>query len=234
MQACLLPPRAATLAIADSKERFYVRRIYCVGRNYAAHTREMGGDPTREAPFFFCKPADSIKTAESSGVIDFNYPSATADLHHEVELVVALHSGGRDIPAHQAGQHIFGYGVGIDMTRRDLQADMKAKGRPWEIGKAFDQSAPMGELVPAKNGPVPNARIEILVNGKTRQISTLDQMIWSVDEIIANLSTLFELMPGDLIYTGTPEGVAALKVGDDVSAEIEGLPRLLLRVLEPL
>jgi len=234
MQPCLNAVPAATIPLAESSDVFHVRRIYCVGRNYAAHTREMGGDPSREAPFFFCKPADAIVTAASDGVTSVHYPSQTADFQHEVELVVALASGGRNIAPVDALSHVFGYAVGIDLTRRDLQGEMKAKGRPWEVGKAFDESAPVGPLALADVLDMKNAAIKLTVNDKPRQASTIDQMIWSVAEIIVNLSTLFELKAGDVIFTGTPEGVAAMQPGDTAKAEIDGLPALLVRVLPPL
>lgn len=234
MQHCLSPQPAVTIPVADSTDSFHVRRVYCVGRNYAAHAREMGHDPTREAPFFFCKPADAIVAASSDGVASIHYPSQTKDFQHEVELVVALASGGRNIESGQALSHVFGYGVGLDMTRRDLQGDMKAKGRPWEVGKAFDESAPVGALVPAAAVELDKASITLTVNDKPRQTSPLDQMIWSVEEIIVNLSTLFELKAGDLIFTGTPEGVAAVVAGDSATAHIDGLPILTVKILPAL
>jgi fumarylpyruvate hydrolase len=238
MPHCLQPVAPSTLPVTSTDQLFHVRRIYCVGRNYAAHAREMGGDPTREAPFFFCKPADAVRSADPAdpiGVLGINYPSATQDLQHEVELVVALGSGGRNLPPREVGRHIFGYGVGIDLTRRDLQADMKAKGRPWEIGKAFDQSAPMAALRIAGAGALEaDATIALTVNGQVRQRSSIDQMIWSIEEIIAKLSTLFTLAAGDLIFTGTPEGVGPLSVGDQVEASITGLPELRMQMRPPI
>jgi fumarylpyruvate hydrolase len=233
MQPCLSAPPAVAIPVDGTADLFHVRRIYCVGRNYAAHAREMGGDPSREAPFFFCKPADSIVTAMADGIATLHYPSQTNDLHHEVELVVALGSGGRNIAVGDALSHVFGYSVGLDMTRRDLQAEMKAKGRPWEVGKAFDESAPVGALAKSEALDLKRAGITLTVNDQPRQASSLDQMIWSVEEIIANLSTLFELKAGDLIFTGTPEGVAAMQLGDIGKAHIDGLPPLTVRVAEP-
>ncbi len=235
MQPCLQAVSPTTIPVAGSSDLFHVRRIYCVGRNYAAHSREMGGDPTREAPFFFCKPADAVRTADADGVVEIHYPSQTSDYHHELELVVALGSGGRNIGVNDALKHVFGYAVGLDMTRRDLQAEMKAKGRPWEIGKAFDESAPVGSLKKASDVDVDVSRaaLRLTVNDKPRQASTIDQMIWSTAEIIANLSGYFDLQAGDLIFTGTPEGVAAMQAGDHAFAEIEGLPSLTVKLLQP-
>jgi fumarylpyruvate hydrolase len=202
---------------------FPVRRIYCVGRNYAAHAREMGSDPNREPPFFFMKPADAILS--EGGVMP--YPPATADLHHEVELVVALGGGGVDVAPEQARALIFGYGVGLDMTRRDLQGQAKATGRPWDMGKGFDHSAPCSALRRADEiGHPERGAIVLTVNGAERQRGDLSDLIWSVPEVIAHLSRLVELKPGDLIFTGTPEGVAAVGRGDRLEARVDGLPNL--------
>jgi fumarylpyruvate hydrolase len=210
---------------------FPVRRIYCVGRNYVEHAIEMG-HTGREPPFFFLKPADTIVPVAEGEVGEMHYPSLTQSLHHEVELVVAIGVGGRDIPAERALDHVWGYGVGLDMTRRDLQNEMKKQGRPWCIGKGFDQAAPIGALKPAAKCKVgPDTRIELKVNSKVRQSSTIGKLIWSVPEIIAHLSAAWELAPGDLIYTGTPEGVAAVVAGDVLEAEVEGLPTLAVRVV---
>jgi fumarylpyruvate hydrolase len=199
---------------------FPVRRIYCVGRNYAAHAREMGADPTREEPFFFTKPADALVT----GGADTPYPPMTADLHHEIELVVALSSGGADIAESKALEHVFGYAAGLDLTRRDLQSAAKKAGKPWDMGKGFDHSAPIGQIAPASRvGHPSSTRIELTVNGTMRQSSTLTNMIWSVPEIITTLSRYVRLAPGDLIFTGTPEGVAAVKRGDILVGQIEGV-----------
>ena len=208
---------------------FPVRRIFCVGRNYAAHAREMGHDPDREPPFFFTKPADSILT----GGADMPYPPATKDLHHEVELVVALQGGGVNIEAANARSLIWGYAVGLDMTRRDVQGEAKKLGRPWDMGKGFDHSAPIGDLVPAaelgrKYGT--EGHILLNVNGVERQSGDLADLIWSVDEVIAALSRLVRLAPGDLIFTGTPEGVAAVKAGDVLEGLVSGLPPVTTRI----
>ncbi|UFN47032.1 fumarylacetoacetate hydrolase family protein [Roseomonas sp. OT10] len=198
---------------------FPVRRIFCVGRNYAEHAREMGHDPDREPPFYFTKPADAVVT----GGADTPYPTETADLHHELELIVAIGTGGRDIPKAEALKHVWGYGVGLDLTRRDMQTVAKKMGRPWDMAKGFDASAPMGELVPAAGIDPGKGKIELVVNGKVRQSSDLSKMIWSVPEIIANLSHLVALAPGDLIMTGTPEGVAAVVKGDVLEGTVEGV-----------
>ena len=211
--------------------RFAVHRIYCVGRNYVEHAREMGFTG-REPPFFFLKPADAIVPVREGEVGQMHYPGLTADLHHEVELVVAIGTGGRDIAAADALAHVWGYGVGLDMTRRDLQGEMKKLGRPWCIGKAFDQSAPIGALRPAADCAIgAETEIRLEVNGQLRQRSTLGKLIWSVPEIIEHLSAAWTLAPGDLIYTGTPEGVAAVVRGDELSASIAGLASLKLKVV---
>lgn len=210
------PPPQAAVPVAGGG-MFPVRRIFCVGRNYAAHSREMGGDPEREAPFFFTKPADAVVIDGA----DCPYPPATADLHHEMELVVAIAAGGADIAARDALSHVFGYAAGIDLTRRDLQAEAKKAGRPWDMAKGFDASAPIGAIAPAARiGHPARGRIALSVNGAARQVADLADMIWSVPEIIAALSRLVRLAPGDLIFTGTPEGVAAVKRGDTLAGEI--------------
>jgi fumarylpyruvate hydrolase len=207
--------------------RFPVRRIFCVGRNYAEHAREMGMDPEREPPFFFTKPADAVVCG--GGVLP--YPSRTRNLHHEVELVLALGRGGHDIPLAAALDCIYGYAVGLDLTRRDLQAEAREQGRPWDAAKAFDRSAPVSALVPAAQiGHPARGRIALAVNGKSRQQGNLSEMIWKVPEIVAELSTLFELAPGDLIFTGTPAGVGPLVPGDRVEAEIDGVGRLVVSI----
>ena len=218
----LTPPPQAAVPVAGGG-LFPVRRIFCVGRNYAEHSREMGGDPTREAPFFFTKPADAVLTGGAA----MPWPTPTDDLHHEIELVVAIGTGGADIPVEAARGHIWGYGVGIDMTRRDLQATAKKAGRPWDMAKGFDHSAPIGDLVPATSLPADFGAagpITLMVNGETRQQGDLGQMIWSVAEIIATLSTLVRLAPGDLIFTGTPAGVAGVKPGDVLAGRAGALP----------
>lgn len=210
-----------------TEDRFPVRRIFCVGRNYADHVREMGGDPKSELPIFFTKPADSLVQGGTSVA----YPPGTSNLHHEVELVVALHRGGAGIQAADALDHVFGYAVGNDLTRRDMQAQARSRGQPWDMSKGFDASAQIARIHPAREfgHPAGNA-IWLKVNGTPRQHSTLDQMIWSVPEIISSLSALVELQPGDLIYTGTPDGVGPLLPGDVVTAGIDGLDELEFRI----
>ncbi|MBX3678202.1 MAG: fumarylacetoacetate hydrolase family protein [Rhodocyclaceae bacterium] len=215
------------LPIIGSEARFPVRRIYCVGRNYAEHAREMGGNPDREPPFFFMKPADAVVT---DGRMD--YPSKTADLQHEVELVVALARGGRDIPADTALDCVFGYAVGLDMTRRDIQGELKAKGRSWEMGKAFDQSAPISPIVPASRiGHPQRGAITLAVNSQPRQHGDLADMIWPVADIIANLSGYVTLLPGDLIFTGTPAGVGKVERGDWLEGAVEGVGSLSVSIV---
>ncbi|MFC7704635.1 fumarylacetoacetate hydrolase family protein [Plastorhodobacter daqingensis] len=221
------PPACSSLPVAGTDKRFPVHRIFCVGRNYAAHAVEMGHDPDKEPPFFFLKSPSNLATDGAA----FPYPPATGDVHHEVELVVALSRGGADIPVETALEHVFGYAVGLDMTRRDLQAEAKALGRPWEVGKAFDHSAPCGTLVPASRIGHPEAgTITLRVNGAPRQAGDLAQMIWKTPEIIAYLSRLFTLQPGDLIMTGTPAGVGPVVRGDRLDAEIDGLIPLAVAV----
>ena len=205
-----------TIAIAGSTQRFPVRRIFCVGQNYADHAREMGSNPDREQPFFFSKPADAV--VESGAVLPF--PSQTSNLHHEVELVVALGAGGSDVAAQDAAAMIFGHAVGIDLTRRDLQADAKAKGRPWDMAKGFDASAPVGALTPG--APPAAGAITLRVNSDLRQNGDLSQMIWNVAEVISKLSSYVALAPGDLIFTGTPAGVGPILPGETLVAEIAG------------
>jgi fumarylpyruvate hydrolase len=210
--------------------RFPVRRVYCVGRNYVEHAKEMGFTG-REAPFFFLKPADAVVPVPAGETGSIAYPSLTKDLHHEIELVVAIGLGGKNIKAADAQKHIWGYGVGLDMTRRDLQGEMKKQGRPWCIGKAFEQSAPMGPITPAAQaGDVANAEISLQVNGKDRQRSNVSKLIWNIGEIIEHVSTAWELAPGDLIFTGTPEGVAAVVSGDTLSGAVAGLTPLTVRI----
>ncbi len=219
--------KRTAVAVRGEAARFPVRRIYLVGRNYAEHAREMGHDPNRETPFFFQKPADAI--LPSGGV--FPYPPLSGNVHHEIEQVVALRSGGRDIAVDDALDQIYGYAVGIDMTRRDLQQQMKKQGRPWEIGKAFDCSAPLSEIVPTSVcGHPQEGRIWLAVNGELRQQGDLNQLIWSVPEIIATLSTQFELAGGDLIFTGTPAGVGPVVSGDHLSGGVENVAEIEVRV----
>ena len=227
------PPATVGLPIEGSAARCPVRRVYCVGRNYAAHAREMGFDPDREPPFFFCKPNDdaSIVPVAAGATATIPYPPQTRNYHYEAELVVAIGQGGHDIPVAQAAEHVYGYAVGLDMTRRDLQMKMREAGRPWEIGKAFDFSAPVGPLRTRQQaGEVNTGAITLEVDGQVRQSSDLRQLIWSVGEIIANLSTLFTLQPGDLIFTGTPEGVGAVERGQTMTVRIDGFAPLAVRV----
>ena len=217
----------ATLPIHDSADRFPVRRIFCVGRNYADHAREMGHDPDREPPFFFTKPADAVLTDGA----DLPYPPATSDLHHEAELVVALGAGGADIAPDDATALIWGYAAGNDFTRRDLQAQAKKAGRPWDMAKGFDLSAACGPLHRAdRTGPMDRGRMQLRVNGDIRQDTDLSQMIWPVADIISHLSGLVRLAPGDVIFTGTPAGVGAVLRGDVVEVRIEGLSALSTRL----
>jgi len=215
-------PTRPTLPVKGSKSVFPVRRVYCIGRNYAEHAREMGHNPDRDPPFFFQKNADNIITNGR-----FKYPVMTEDVHHEVEMIVGLKSGGKAISVADANNHIFGYGIGFDMTRRDLQQQAKNMGRPWEVGKAFEQSAPCGELIPIEEtGIIEAGAIKLTVNGESRQDSDLSAMIWSVPEMISILSEYFELASGDVIMSGTPAGVNSVKPGDTMTAFIEGLGEL--------
>jgi fumarylpyruvate hydrolase len=224
------PEAVTSVAVAGRAERFPVRRVYCVGRNYEEHAKEMGFTG-REPPFFFLKPADAVVPVEAGVTGTIAYPPLTKNLHHEIELVVAIGTGGKDIKAADAHKHIFGYAVGLDMTRRDLQNDMKKQGRPWCIGKAFDQSAPIGPITPAAAaGDVANAEIYVQVNGADRQRSNVAKLIWNIGETIEHLSAAWELQPGDLIYTGTPEGVAAVVAGDTLVGGVGGLGTLTVKV----
>ena len=219
-----------SIAIANSKERFPVRRIFCIGRNYAAHAKEMGSDPEREAPFYFTKAADAIVASGSS----VPYPPRCEELHHEIELVVAIGKAGSDIPVANAESHIFGYAVGIDLTRRDLQAVAKSKGRPWDAAKNFDQSAPVSDIhTIAEVGHPAKGRIWLEVNGETRQDGDITEMIWSAAESIAEISTYIRLAPGDLVYTGTPAGVGPIVAGDKVIGGIDGLDRIVIDIRAP-
>lgn len=216
----IVPPVVPSVAVHGQAARFPLRRVFCVGRNYADHAREMGHDPDREPPFFFGKPADAIVPA--TGTIA--YPPLTSDFHHEVELVVAIGTGGANISTGQALEHVWGYGVGVDLTRRDLQAIAKKQGRPWDWAKGFDASGPVTALHPVSEiGHPDDARIWLSVNGEIRQQGSLSDQIWSVAEVISDLSTSVALQPGDLILTGTPAGVSALKPGDVVEGGIDGL-----------
>ena len=217
------PPMAPSVEIAGASTRFPVHRIYCVGRNYAAHAREMGADPAREPPFLFSKPADAVVPNGAP----VPYPPRTANLHHEIELVVAIGEGGRNIPVASALAHVFGYAVGNDLTRRDLQAAAKDKGQPWDTSKGFDHSAPITAIRRVADvGHPARGAIWLEVNGQPRQRADLCEMIWSVPEIVSELSTLYELKPGDLVFTGTPAGVGPLVRGDSLVGGIEGLDTL--------
>jgi fumarylpyruvate hydrolase len=231
MQYVFPPPPAAVIPVAGSDAMFPVHRIYCVGQNYAAHAREMGATG-REAPFFFTKPADAVLPVPHGSTGEMPYPSLTANLHHEIELVVAIGKAGKNIKAADANQYIYGYAVGLDMTRRDLQAEAKKVGRPWDTAKGFDWSAPISPIHAANATALSSgAGIRLRVNGEQRQGSSIDQLIWNVGETIAYLSTFFALQPGDLIFTGTPEGVGAVKVGDLLEGEIEGIGDLRVKIV---
>ncbi|HCQ64230.1 MAG TPA: 5-carboxymethyl-2-hydroxymuconate isomerase [Rhodobacteraceae bacterium] len=220
------PPKPIGLPIAGSDALFPVRRVYCIGRNYAAHAIEMGDDPDRDPPFFFQKNPDNL---DPSG--DFPYPTQSRDVHYEAEMAVALKEGGTNIPVNQALDHVFGYAIALDMTRRDLQSAAKKKGRPWEVGKAFERSAPIGPLHPVAEVGHPSAgRLELTVNGEIRQAGDLNQMIWKVPEMISYLSDYFELAPGDVILSGTPAGVGPVVRGDVMVASVEGLGTLRIPV----
>jgi fumarylpyruvate hydrolase len=228
MNSVIVPPPMPTTAVRNTKDVYPVHRIYCVGRNYAEHAREMGHDPDREPPFFFQKNPDTI--VPNGG--NFPYPDKTHDVHHEIEMVVALSAGGKDIPVTDVLDCVYGYAVGLDMTRRDLQGQMKAAGRPWEIGKAFDNAAPCAEIVPVSEiGHPAHGAVWLTVNGEMRQQGDLNQMIWTVPETIVYLSGLFTLSAGDLIYTGTPAGVAAVQRGDVLHGGIEGIGELEITVV---
>ncbi len=223
---------AVAIPIAGEKGVFPVRRIYCIGRNYAAHAIERGSDPTREPPFFFQKPTDAIQVVAIGEVVDHPYPSLTKNYHHEVELVAALKSGGTNISAEKALDHVYGYALGLDMTRRDLQNGMAAEKKPWEIGKSFDHAAVVGPIhTVAKTGHLTRGAISLAVNGTVRQASDLDKMIWNVAEQIAKLSEAFELKAGDIIYSGTPENVGPVVKGDVLLCKLDGLPDMSIRIV---
>lgn len=222
------PEPTPTIPVAGSDKLFPVRRIYCVGRNFAEHAIEMGHDPDKEPPFFFQKNPDAIVPPGG----DFPYPTESSDVHHEIELVVALHKGGTNIPVESALDHVFGYGVGLDMTRRDLQAVSKKMGRPWETAKSFEASAPCSALIPASElGHPTDGAVEVEVNGETRQTGDLNQMIWKVPEMISYLSRLFELRPGDVIFAGTPAGVSAVERGDVITGRVAGVAEIEVKVV---
>jgi fumarylpyruvate hydrolase len=221
-------PPVASVPVVRQKGAFPVHRIYCVGRNYAAHAREMGKDPDKEPPFFFLKPADAVLPGGGS----MHYPPGTKNLHHEIELVVAIHRGGANIPVARALDHVYGYAVGLDMTRRDLQTQAKDMGRPWDFGKAFDESAPIGPIHPvSSHGHHSEGSITLQVNGEMRQKADLAEMIWNVPETISFLSDFYRLQPGDLIFTGTPAGVGAVKQGDVLVGAVGGLGELKVTIV---
>jgi len=223
-------PPVTSLPVVGKAERYPVRRIYCVGRNYVEHAKEMGFTG-REPPFFFLKPADATVAVEAGQTGNVAYPTLTNNYHHEIELVAAIGTGGKNIKAADAFKHIYGYAVGLDMTRRDLQGEMKKLGRPWCIGKAFEQSAPIGPITPADQaGDVANAEIWLQVNGQDRQRSNVSKLIWNIAETIEHLSAAWELAPGDLIMTGTPEGVAAVVAGDTLVGGVTGLETLSVKI----
>lgn len=224
-------PKQPLLAVRGSSARFPVRRIYCIGRNYLAHIREMGEADERDPPIFFQKPGDAVVQQGEP----MPYPSATTDFQYEAELVVAIGRAGQDIEVRDALDHVYGYAVGLDMTRRDIQRAAAKAGHPWENGKAFDHSAPCGEIVPvAQCGHPARGALTLSVNGQPRQATDLSQLIWSVPEIIAKLSKLYRLMPGDLVYTGTPDGVGPVEPGDEIKVAVEGVGTLRMRVGPPL
>ena len=230
MSFVFTPPAVVSAPVLGKAERFPIHRIYCVGRNYEEHAKEMGFTG-REPPFFFMKPNDSLVLVNNGETGNMPYPSLTKNLHHEIELVVAIGVGGKNIKAADAQKHIYGYAVGLDMTRRDLQGEMKKQGRPWCIGKGFDHSAPMGPITPAAQaGDISKAEIYLQVNGQDRQRSSISQLIWNIAETIEHLSAAWELQPGDLIFTGTPEGVNAVVAGDTMVGGVTGLGELKVHV----
>ncbi len=231
--AFVFPPEPpVAVPVAGSGDKFAVRRVYCVGRNYAAHAREMGFDPDREPPFFFCKPADAVIPVAYGETLELPYPSQTANYHYEAELVAVIGKGGSDIDVATALDYVWGYAVGLDMTRRDLQMKMREMGRPWEIGKAFDKSGPIGPIHRASEvGHFESGGVWLTVNGVTKQKSDVSHLIWSVAETVADLSKFFRLEPGDVIYTGTPEGVGPVAKGDSMTVGVERLGELSVRVV---
>ena len=244
LTGCALPTQAShdvktpfdvaqiMLPIVGSSDMFPVRRIYCIGRNYAAHAREMGSDPNREPPFFFQKPSDAVQLVPPGKTVDHPYPTLTKNYHYEIELVAALNKGGRNIPIDSALDLVYGYAIGLDMTRRDLQRGMGDQKKPWEIGKSFDHSAPIGPIHPVAGiGHFKKGAIWLKVNDTVKQQADLDQMIWSVAEQISKLSEAFELMPGDIIYSGMPENVGPVVRGDMMEGHIDGLPNIRLKVV---
>jgi fumarylpyruvate hydrolase len=230
MNYLFTPPATVSVPVLGRAERFPVNRIYCVGRNYEEHAKEMGFTG-REPPFFFLKPANTVVVVNPGETATIPYPSLTKNFHHEIELVACIGTGGKNIKAADAMKHIFGYAVGLDMTRRDLQGEMKKAGRPWCIGKAFDHSAPIGHITPAAQaGDIVNAELFVQVNGADRQRSNVNKLIWNMAETIEHLSAAWELQPGDLIYTGTPEGVGAVVSGDTMLGSVAGLQSITVKV----
>jgi fumarylpyruvate hydrolase len=231
MNFVITPPAAVSVPVVGTTDRFPVNRVYCVGRNYEEHAKEMGFTG-REPPFFFIKPTDAVVVVEAGQTGSIPYPPLTKNLHHEIELVAAIGTGGKNIKAADAHKHVYGYAVGLDMTRRDLQGEMKKQGRPWEIGKSYDHSAPIGPITPvAQAGDIEKAELFIQVDGKDRQRSNVSKLIWNIGEIIEHLSAAWELKPGDLIYTGTPEGVAAVVAGQTMACGVAGLTPLNVQVV---
>ncbi len=231
MQFAIPPQAVAAVPVAGSDALFPIHRIYCVGRNYVEHAKEMGATG-REAPFFFMKPADAALPVPHGATGEMPYPTMTSDLHHEIELVVAIGKGGKNIAAAEAQQHVWGYAVGLDMTRRDLQGEAKKLGRPWCTGKGFDNSAPISPIHPVtQTGVIARGQIRLDVNGAPRQKSDIEKLIWNVAETIEHLSKYYALQPGDLIFTGTPEGVAAVKQGDVLEGAIDGLGELRVKIV---
>ena len=231
MSHVFTPLAPASVPVAASSDTFPVHRIYCVGRNYVEHAKEMGFTG-REPPFFFMKPADAVLPVAEGAVGEMPYPTLTKDLHHEIELVVAIGTGGKSIAAADAMRHVWGYAVGLDMTRRDLQGEAKKLGRPWDIGKGFDHSAPIGPIRRAADCRVDaDTRITLEVNGKVRQQSTIGKLIWNIAETIEHLSAAWDLAPGDLIFSGTPEGVAAVETGDVLKASVDGVGSLQVQIV---
>ncbi|MEM5331185.1 fumarylacetoacetate hydrolase family protein [Paraburkholderia sp. JHI2823] len=229
----IFPPETPiAVPVVGASDSIAVRRVYCVGRNYAAHAREMGFDPDREPPFFFCKPDNAVVPVAYDEMLELAYPAETENYHYEAELVAVIGKTGSNVPLEQALDHVWGYAVGLDMTRRDLQMKMREMGRPWEIGKAFDESAPIGPIHPASQvGHFEQAGIWLTVNGETKQKSDVTHLIWSVAETVSYLSRFFKLEPGDLIYTGTPEGVGAVKRGDTIKVGVERLGELTVKIV---
>ena len=229
----IFPPAAPSVVrVRGIEDLFPVHRVYCVGRNYADHAREMGSDPAREPPFFFCKPADAVVSVPDGVILESTYPRETTNLHHEIELVAAIGIGGSNISVDHAIAHVYGYAIGLDMTRRDLQLKMREDSRPWEIGKAYDESAPIASIVRAEDVPhIASAAITLSVNGAIKQTGSIGQLIWSVAETVSYLSRFFDLAPGDLIFTGTPAGVGPVVPGDLMVGSIDGLGELKVRII---